>query len=233
LPGPAELREAMAVATGQLRPGAAWVDMTSCPPGLGLELMARARERGVDCLDAPTGGGPAAAEAASLQLFVGGQTETVERYRRLLEALGSIDHIGDLGAGYTTKLIVNLLWFGQAVAVGEALLLARRSGIDLDALRSVLGHSAADSEFIRSHVGALLDGDYLESFGLDRCCEELDATVELARELAVPFELSTHVQRCYRRALARYGAVDGELLAVALLEEQAGVSLRRDPDVIT
>jgi 3-hydroxyisobutyrate dehydrogenase len=43
----------------------------------------------------------------------------------------------------------------------------------------------------------------------------------------VPFELSSLVSRCYHRALERYGAVDGELLAVALLEEQAGIRLRR------
>jgi 3-hydroxyisobutyrate dehydrogenase len=49
----------------------------------------------------------------------------------------------------------------------------------------------------------------------------------LAGELAVPFELSAAVARAYARALERYGPVDGELLAVALLEEQAGVRLRR------
>ena len=53
------------------------------------------------------------------------------------------------------------------------------------------------------------------------------AIVALADELAVPFELSTAVERSYRAALERYGAVDGELLAVALLEERAGVRLRR------
>jgi len=109
--------------------------------------------------------------------------------------------------------------------VGEALLLARRAGIDLEQLRRVLAQSAAGSEFLRRDVSALLEGDYLESFGLDRCCEELDAAVDLAHELAVPFELSTAVQTAYRRALARYGRVDGELLAVALLEEQAGTRL--------
>ena len=85
----------------------------------------------------------------------------------------------------------------------------------------------AASEFIARDAGRILDGDYLPAFGLDRCCEELDAVVAAARELGVPFELSSEVARAYRRALERYGAVDGELLAVALLEERAGVKLRR------
>jgi 3-hydroxyisobutyrate dehydrogenase len=62
---------------------------------------------------------------------------------------------------------------------------------------------------------------------LDRCCEELEAVVSLANELAVPFELSIHVREAYTEALDRYGPVDGELLSVALLEKRAGVRLRR------
>jgi hypothetical protein len=64
------------------------------------------------------------------------------------------------------------------------------------------------------------------SFGLDRCCEELSAITALARQDDVPFELSEHVEGIYQRALARYGPADGELLPVAMLEEQAGVQLR-------
>jgi 3-hydroxyisobutyrate dehydrogenase len=150
----------------------------------------------------------------------------VERHRGTLELLGHVEHVGDHGAGYTTKLLVNLLWFGQAVAVGEALLLARRAGIDLDVLRSALERSAAASEFVHRDLGALLEGDYLESFGIDRCYEELAAVVALADELAVPLELSATVARMYRAALERYGPIDGELLAVALLEERAGERLR-------
>jgi 3-hydroxyisobutyrate dehydrogenase len=72
----------------------------------------------------------------------------------------------------------------------------------------------------------LFQGDYLASFGLDRCCEELAAVTALARDDRVPFELSEHVERVYRRALDRYGPVDGELLPIAMLEEQAGIRLR-------
>jgi len=227
LPGSRELAEAMGVALETLRPGATWIDLTSAAPAIGAELVTRAHARGIECLDAPAGGGVDAAARGALQLFVGGRREVIERHRAMLELLGSIEHVGDHGAGYTTKLLVNLLWFGQAVAVGEALLLARRAGIDLEVLRSALGRSAAASEFVRRDLDALFGGDYLESFGIDRCWEELATVVALADELAVPFELSGAVERAYRDALGRYGPVDGELLAVALLEERAGTRLRR------
>jgi 3-hydroxyisobutyrate dehydrogenase len=227
LPGSSELVEAMGIALRTLQPGATWIDLTSAAPAAGAELVARAHGRGIECLDAPVGGGVEAAAAGALQLFVGGRREVIERHRTVLELLGRVEHVGDHGAGYTTKLLVNLLWFGQAVAVGEALLLARRAGIDLEVLRSALGRSAAASEFVRGDLGALLGGDYLESFGIDRCCEELAIVVALADELTVPFDVSAAVERTYRAALARYGPIDGELLAVALLEERAGMRLRR------
>jgi 3-hydroxyisobutyrate dehydrogenase len=149
----------------------------------------------------------------------------------VLEALADpqrIIHVGGNGAGYMVKLLVNLLWFGQAVATGEALLLARRTGIDLDVFRQALATSAASTAFIRDDLGALFDGDYLTSFELDRCCEELTAVADLARELGMPSQLTQVVERTYQRALRRFGPVDGELMAVALLEEEAGLQLRHD-----
>jgi 3-hydroxyisobutyrate dehydrogenase len=226
LPGTRELEEVMALAHSGLQPGATWIDMTSAAPDVARKLLETARGYGIECLDAPLGGNPAAAAAGRLQLYVGGPEATVAQQRRLLELLGRIEHVGGHGAGYTTKLLINLLWFGQAVAVTEALLLARRMGLDLDRLRGTLTRSAAASRFIDHDLDALMSGDYLLNFGLDRCYEELDAVAALARAHGVPFELSNVVKRTYADSLARYGAVDGELLAVALLEERAGLRLR-------
>ena len=111
----------------------------------------------------------------------------------------------------------------------EALLLGQEAGIDLAVLRGALAGSAAASRFIETDLNALFAGDYLTSFGLDRCCEELANVTAQAREHNVPFALSDLVERVHRQALARFGPVDGELLAVALLEEEAGTTLRSPP----
>jgi 3-hydroxyisobutyrate dehydrogenase len=95
-------------------------------------------------------------------------------------------------------------------------------------LRGALADSAAASRFVSSDLDALFAGDYLTSFELDRCCEELANVTAQAHELGVPFELSDLVERIHLRALSRFGPVGGELLAVALLEEQAGTLLRVD-----
>ncbi len=232
LPGPREVQAAMlgeAGALESLAAGAAWIDMTSNSPAAARPVREQALQRGVEVLDAPVGGGIAAAHAGTLQLFVGGEASVVERHRAVLEVLGDphrIVHVGEHGTGYTVKLLVNLLWFGQAVATAEALLLGQRAGIDPAMLQRALAGSPAASTLIRGDLGLVFCGDYLASFGLDRICEELDAVTALAGEHQVPCELSDVVRRIYRRALARFGPADGELLAVALLEDEAGDKLR-------
>jgi 3-hydroxyisobutyrate dehydrogenase len=217
LPGPPEIQAVMAVATPRLRPGMTWIDMTSGDPRLSRVLALEAGARGAEYLEAALGGGVPAAQGGTLQLFVGGEAAAVDRHRPLLETLGRVEHVGGPGAGQLVKLIVNLLWFGQSLAVGEALLAARGSGLDLDVLSGVLARSAAGSDFIRRDLPGVLTGDERDSFGLDRCCDQLDTVTDIARELDVPFELSAAVARAYRAALAHYGPVDGELLPLARL----------------
>ncbi|MCG7202688.1 NAD(P)-dependent oxidoreductase [Streptomyces arenae] len=230
VPGPSEARAALPDAVfSALAPGAVWIDMTSNAPAVAEVLRERAEAHGVDVLEAPLGGGPADAEHGRLKLFVGGSPEVLDRCRPLLSAVTTTDrisHMGGPGTGYTTKLLINLLWFGQAAATGEALLLGQRAGVDLTVLRDTLAGSAAGSDFVRRDLSALFAGDYLPSYGLDRIHDQLEVITGQARDLGTPHELADAVLRLHRRALERFGPVDGELLAVALLEEVAGTLLR-------
>ena len=232
LPGPSEVRDVMLGPGGVLdvlRRGTTWIDMTSNSPTAMTEIQQTLLARGVQMLEAPVGGSVAAATQGTLQVLVGGDAEVFARQRHLLETLGDpgrVVHVGGYGAGNTAKLLINLLWFGQAVATAEALLLGRAAGLDLGVVREVLTQSAADSRFIRHDLDALFAGDFMRSFGLDRCYEELQTVTELAHRLGVPFQLSETVTDVYRRAVQRYGSADGELLSIALLEEQAGRPLR-------
>jgi 3-hydroxyisobutyrate dehydrogenase len=236
LPGPPEVREAMLGADGildALPSGATWIDMSSNSPSVARSLAMAASRRGIDVLEAPVGGGIPAAEAGTLKLFVGGQASVLDRHRVLLEVMAkpdSIWHMGGAGSGTTTKLLVNFLWFTQAIATGEALLMAKRAGIGLWALQSALTDSAAASEFLRRDVPALLGGDYLRTFGIERCYEELEGVMDLARESGLSCDLAQLVTDMHGRAATRFPGQDGELLAVALLEEESGTFLQELPD---
>ncbi|MEU3183572.1 NAD(P)-dependent oxidoreductase [Streptomyces sp. NPDC006923] len=233
LPGPAEAEAALGDAVfAALAPGAVWIDMTSNAPAAAAPLRERARAHGVAVLEAPIGGSPGDAAQGRLRLFVGGVADTLDRCRPLLESVAAPDriaHMGGPGTGYTAKLLVNLLWFGQAAATAEALLLGSRAGIDLRVLCDALADSAIGSDLIRRDLPSVFTGDYLASYGLDRIHEQLTAITAAARHLGTPHEMADTVERLHRRALDRFGAVDGELLVVALLEEAAGTRLRSGP----
>ncbi|MFF4632560.1 NAD(P)-dependent oxidoreductase [Streptomyces griseorubiginosus] len=230
VPGPDEAAAALTDAVfAALAPGAVWIDMTSNSPASARQLRDRAGAHGVEVLEAPMGGSPDDAEHGRLRLFVGGSAEVLDRCRPLLEAVATPDrirHMGGPGTGCTTKLLINLLWFGQATATAEALLLGRQVGIDLAALHETLADSAAGSDFIRRDLPALFAGDYLRSYGLHRIHAQLEVITAEARDLGTPHEMADAVLRLHRLALERFGPVDGELLAVALLEEAAGTLLR-------
>lgn len=228
LPGRLEVEQTLPGILGRRPSGTSWVDLTSGDPALTEQLADLARAHGVAVVGAPMGGGPADAVAGTLTFYVGGSDDAVASASPVLDVLGRIERVGSRPHdGQSAKLLANLLWFGQVVAVSEATLLGQALGLELDALRALLSRSAGGSRFIDDHLGHLLDGDYLETFGLDRCVEELQTVRRLGEATGTPLELAGLVTRIHEQALDRFGARDGELLAALLLEEQAGRMLRR------
>ena len=131
LPGSREVREVMAGSDvlAAMPSTAVWVDMTSTAPRPDGNLP-QPRGPAAGVLDASVGGGVPAARAGTLQVSVGGDAAVLDRCRVVPEALADpqrIIRVGGNGAGYTAKLLVNLLWFGQAAATGQALLLRFKS----------------------------------------------------------------------------------------------------------
>ncbi len=236
LPGSPELRELMLGpsdgsgrgALGRLAAGINWIDMTSAAPDLAADLAAESIKRGVRYVDAAVGGGPLDAARGELTLYVGGVDEDVQVLRPIFETFADpsrIFHMGAHGAGYLTKLLVNQLWFGQAVAIAEAMLLGADAGLSADRLADVLAAGPAASVFMERHLPSVLAGNYLPAFGLARVVEELDSLERMAQAAGMPWVVSRSVAEVHRQALAHFGAVDGELLGAAWLEYLAGRKL--------
>jgi len=215
---------------GGLAPGAVWVDMSTSVPEVAQRVIALAGPAQVAVLDAPVSGMAAGAKAGTLQIFVGGAAADYQRVRPLLEAMGDPDrilHVGGNGAGYTVKLMINLLWFGHLAATAEVLAVGVQAGVDLAMLRRCLLASPAASNFLEHDVLSVLErGDYDDSFALALACKDLGLAVDLARQAGVPAEVSALVEQIYRRARAQYGDEGGEMLPIKLLEDLTATPLR-------
>lgn len=229
LPGSAELEHLALTSDGLLpymQPGAVWIDLTSTSHEVSRRCAERATEYGIPSLGTPVGGGVDAVSKGEATLYAGGDSAVLHTAMPLLRAFArTVHHAGGHGSGHLAKLLINLLWFGQAGLVTEALLLAQRLNLAPERLQTMLHRSAADSSFIARDLPRLLAGDYLTDFGIDRCVEELEILEQAAAAVNTPHDLVSAVADLNRAALARFGSVDGELLAAAWLEEQAGTSL--------
>ncbi|HZR52839.1 MAG TPA: NAD(P)-dependent oxidoreductase [Streptosporangiaceae bacterium] len=235
LPRPEHVEQVLLGPDGLLSgmaPGSVWIDMSTSTPAVADRIRGaeRAVAGDVAVLDAPVSGMAAGAKAGTLQIFVGGDEDVFQRARPVLEAMGDPERIlytGRHGAGYTVKLMINLLWFAHLVATAEVLSIGTQAGVDLAMLRRCLLASPAASNFLANDVLSVLrDGDYDESFALALACKDLGLAVDLAGQVGVPAELSAVVEQVYRRARAQYGDDGGEMLPVKLYEDLTRSPLR-------
>ena len=217
-------------AIAALEPGSLAIDMSTSSTAVGAAGGRGGGSRGVEVLDAPVAGSRSAREAGTLAIYVGGSEATYARALPLFEEMGDperIFHLGGNGAGYTVKLLLNLLWFIESVAVGEVLSVGVRAGVSLDRLHAALVGSPANSVFLERDVRMVLDdGDYDEAFPMRLVTKDLGLAVDLARDVGVPVELTALVEQIHRRARALYGDDAGEISAIRLYEDLAGVKLR-------
>lgn len=210
--------------------GGTWIDMSTSVPEVADQVRATSAHRGLHVLDAPVSGMSVGAANGMLQIFVGGDAEDFARVLPVLEAMGDperILHVGRHGAGYAVKLMINQLWFSHLVATAEVLSVGVRAGVELDVLRDALVASPANSNFVEKDVSSILQhGDYDEGFAIALACKDLGLSIDLARSVGVPTELSALVEQIYRRARASYGDRAGEMTPVKLYEDLIGHDLR-------
>jgi 3-hydroxyisobutyrate dehydrogenase-like beta-hydroxyacid dehydrogenase len=134
------------------------VDLSTVEPHVSRQVAARVRERGGRMLDCPVSGSLDAAEAGTLALLAGGPSDALDRVRPALDVLaGRIVHIGqDNGLGLTLKLAVNLQVALQAVAWGEAMVVAEDAGVDRATATEAMLASVIASPMLRYRAPFLL-----------------------------------------------------------------------------
>jgi len=230
LPSPAAVAEVVAGADGVLaglRAGGTWIETSTTDVHELARLASLAAQQGVRVLECPVTGGVHRAAAGEITVLVGGDAGVLAEHRPVLEAFGGrIVHVGPLGQATVVKVITNMLAFVHLVATGEALMLARRAGIDLRAAFEAIAASSGAS-FVHETEGQLiLNGSYDVGFSVDLALKDLGFASALGDELGVPLELAGLVERTFVRAREAYGGAAQSTQVVKLLEDALGVDLR-------
>ncbi|MEX1107208.1 MAG: NAD(P)-dependent oxidoreductase [Ilumatobacteraceae bacterium] len=230
LPSPAAVA---AVVTGEhgllsaMRPGSTWIDNSTTDQAEVMRLSALAAERGIRMLEAPVTGGVHKAAAGEITVLVGGDEALFDEMRDVLGAVGSpVLYMGELGSAAVIKVITNMLAFIHLVAAGEALMLAKRGGLDLGAAFEAILNSSGNSFVHETESQVILNGSYNINFTMDLACKDLGFATNFGRQFGVPLELAGLVEQTFIRARSQYGGEAWSSQVVKLLEDALGTDLR-------
>jgi len=227
--GPREIEQVVRGPHGLLAgpcEGKAWLDLTTSDPDLMRALGAEFAARGGLPVDAPVTGSVDAAIRGDMILFVGGDDAAVEAARPVLEAIGRPRRVGPHGTGYVAKLVNNQLWKIHAAAIGEAMVAAKKAGLEPALWWEAMKGGAADSFVMQHDVPSIFAGHYDPSFPLALCLKDLALIETLLDATGTRAELTRATHARFREAAERYGAAAGEMSVCRLIEDDAGVALR-------
>jgi 2-hydroxy-3-oxopropionate reductase len=207
------------------RPGKVLLDMSTISPLVSQKIGAALAEKSVNMLDAPVSGGEKGAIDGVLSIMVGGDKAMFEKVLPILQAMGkTITHLGPLGAGGFTKLANQIIVAVNLTALGEALTLAKKAGLDRELTLTALAGGLAGSKCLDQKKPNYLADTYNPGFKIDLHYKDLGLIMESARALGVPLPATAVVQELFSALRVKgRGGLDHSAV-ITLLEDLAGLS---------
>jgi 3-hydroxyisobutyrate dehydrogenase-like beta-hydroxyacid dehydrogenase len=228
VPGPGGMLAAMPA-------GSLWIEMSTTDAGALKAHAEEAAGRAIGVLEAPVTGGVNRAWTGEISILVGGDEPVFARHRALLEAMGgAVAYMGPLGSASVVKVITNMLAFVHLAASGEAMLLAKRAGVDLARAFEGIRISSGNSFAHETEGQLVLSGTYDCGFTMDLALKDFGLAMDLAAASGTPVVIAEQVHALFDQARAQYGGDAWSTAAVRLLEERIGEELRAPgfPDVL-
>jgi 3-hydroxyisobutyrate dehydrogenase len=208
------------------RPGTLFVDCSTIGPAATRDIAGRLGEHELALIDAPVTGSSPKAQAGTLTIMVGGTEAEFERARPVLGAMGElIVHAGPLGHGQLVKLINNAVAATNAATLGQALTVAAKAGVDLDALTAVMAAGSGASTMLSLKAGPMREHDYSTLFKLSHMLKDVDLCLDEGEAAGAPFPFAA-LTREILATTAGMGHGDEDFAAlIEAVEAAAGVRL--------
>ncbi|MBB5419877.1 2-hydroxy-3-oxopropionate reductase [Paraburkholderia atlantica] len=202
-----------------LRAGQTVVDMSSISPMATRDFAARVRETGADYLDAPVSGGEVGAKAGSLTIMVGGEQATFDSVKPMFDMMGkNVTLIGAVGAGQVCKVANQVIVAATIEAVGEALLLASKAGVDPARVREALMGGFASSRILEVHGERMTKRTFDPGFRIELHQKDLNLALSTAQALGVSLPNTATCQALFNACVAHGGKAWDHSAMVRALE---------------
>ena len=231
LPDGPQVEEAVLGPGGVLegaRPGTIVVDMSSISPIVAQKVAAACEAKGVDFVDAPVSGGEPKAIDATLAIMVGGKPAIFEKVQAILQKLGSsVTLTGPVGAGNVTKLANQIMVACNIAAMGEALVLATKAGLDPEVVFNAVKGGLAGSTVLNAKAPMVISRNFKPGFRIKLHQKDLRNALLAAESMKVSLPFTALAQQMLM-ALMNEGKGDLDHSAiVTFIEGMAGIEVKK------
>jgi 3-hydroxyisobutyrate dehydrogenase-like beta-hydroxyacid dehydrogenase len=181
-----------------MRKGAIYIDNTTASAIVARELDAAAQAQGFGSLDAPVSGGQAGAENGQLTVMVGGDPEAFERARPVISCYAKmVGLMGPAGSGQLTKMVNQLCIAGLVQGLAEGIHFAKKAGLDVEQVISVISKGAAQSWQMENRYKTMAAGKFDFGFAVDWMRKDLAITLQEARKNGAKLPVAALVDQFY------------------------------------
>ncbi len=163
--------------------GKVFIDMGTTAPALTLKIAQYAKQNGAASIDAPVSGGDVGARNATLSIMAGGDAETLKRVSDLFDCLGKVTLMGKSGSGQHTKMCNQITVAGTMIGVCEALVYAKKSGLDCEVLIAAISSGAAGCWSLDNLAPRVIKQDFSPGFMVDHFIKDLAIAISEAEAM--------------------------------------------------
>jgi 2-hydroxy-3-oxopropionate reductase len=208
--------------------GSTVVDMSSISPVVAQKVGAACAAKGVEFLDAPVSGGEPKAIEGTLAIMVGGDAKTFEKIEPILKNMGaSVTLTGPVGAGNVTKLANQIMVACNIAAMGEALTLATKAGLDPEVVFNAVKGGLAGSTVLNAKAPMVISRNFQPGFRIALHQKDLRNALLAAESMKVSLPLTGAVQNMLMALMNDgKGSLDHSAI-VTFVEKMAGVEIKK------
>jgi 3-hydroxyisobutyrate dehydrogenase-like beta-hydroxyacid dehydrogenase len=211
-----------------LFPGSVLVDLSTIDYLTTVKIGQELRDKGVTFIDAPVSGMEARAKEGTLTVMAGGDHDTVERIRPILDAIGdNVVYMGKGGNGQLAKLVNQIFFNISTAAMAEILPMAVKLGLDPEAICQVVTTGTGRTFALEFFTPYILRNNFKPGYPLVKAYKDMVSAMEISGREKIPLPVFSAAMHTYQMALVEGLGNENKGAMIKVWEKALGVKVRR------